>query len=190
MTPDRRTPTGAIGDMRPAVVLAVVLTALACSGGTAGRSPSPTTTPVSSSTVPPDARPTSGGCGQTQVYTGPVPDWLDAAAGHNVPAGRPYVIAAPAIAAGFLFAYPLRAGQSPYAGNKILWAVRTPRRGSVLEIDGHPLGSSQPTVHDSRPANSSPGEIYPDGVDVPSAGCWHLSLSWATGHAEIDLAYL
>jgi hypothetical protein len=120
---------------------------------------------------------------------GPVPAWLDQAAAHNVPSGLPYAIAVPAVAAGFIFGYPLRAGHPQNPANKVLWVVRTPRQGSTLEIDGHPLGQQQPTVHESMPANSGPGEIYPDGIDVPSAGCWQFTLRWATGSAEIDLEY-
>jgi hypothetical protein len=97
------------------------------------------------------------------------------------------VIASPATAGGFLFEFPLLAG--PKAANKILWAMRLPRSGSSLVLTAHPLGASAPVVTESRPDNSSPGEIYPDGLDVPSAGCWQVSLSWGGNHAEIDLNY-
>jgi hypothetical protein len=47
-----------------------------------------------------------------------------------------------------------------------------------------------PTVHEVRPADSGPGEIYPDGVDVPSAGCWQFDLQWANSHARVELNYV
>ena len=43
---------------------------------------------------------------------------------------------------------------------------------------------------DRRPANSGPGEIYPDGLDVPTAGCWRFDLRWANGRATVDLEYM
>jgi hypothetical protein len=158
-----------------------MLVVFACSGP----APSPAAVvPTSQS-----AQPAAGGCGGTQAQRGPVPAWVDAAAGHNVPNGLPYVTASPDVAAGFLFGYPLRAGHPQDRSNKVLWVVRTPRQGSNLQIDAHPLGAQQPVVHESRPAGSGPGEIYPDGIDVPTPGCWQLTLVWATGRAEVNLAY-
>ena len=58
-----------------------------------------------------------------------------------------------------------------------------------LAIDGVPLGKTGPVVHYSFPANSSPGEIYPSGVDVPEAGCWAFTLRFAGQTAQIELAY-
>ena len=72
--------------------------------------------------------------------------------------------------------------------NKILWVVGVQRTGD-LEIDGVPLGKTGPVVHYSFPANSSPGEIYPSGVDVPEAGCWAFTLRFAGQTAQIELAY-
>lgn len=98
--------------------------------------------------------------------------------------------ARPPDAAAFLFARPLRAGHPESPANKILWVVRGDRQGRPLQIDGHPLGAASPAVHDSQPANSGPGSIYPSLIDVPSAGCRQFTLHWATGSAEIDLAYV
>ena len=116
------------------------------------------------------AKPTDGGCG-------------------NAPSGVPYAVARPATAAGFIFGYPLH---MPSAGigysNKILWVVGVQRTGD-LAIDGVPLGKTGPVVHYSFPANSSPGEIYPSGVDVPEAGCWAFTLRFAGQTAQIELAY-
>ena len=74
--------------------------------------------------------------------------------------------------------------------NKILWVVRTPRQGSQLVVDGHPLGGTEPQVHLTQPANSGPGEIYPSIVDVPSAGCWQFDLQWAHSHVQVELNYI
>jgi hypothetical protein len=108
----------------------------------------------------------------------------------STPDGLPYVVAAPATAAGFIFGSPLRAGHPTNPDNKILWVVRTPRDGASLQITVRPVASAAPVLHEEVPANSGPGEIYPDGVDVPTAGCWHFTLRWRTGHAELDLWYV
>lgn len=39
--------------------------------------------------------------------------------------------------------------------------MRTPRNNGPLTIVAHPLGASTPFVRETRPADSSPGEIYP-----------------------------
>jgi hypothetical protein len=169
--------------MRVAIASGLAVVLVACSA--------PAATRVSSSATP--AVPTTDsadGCGSTAVLKGGIPDWLDAAGGHNNPTFLRYVIGHPPLVAGFLFSDPLRAGhaQNPY--NKVLWVVRTSRGGSDLTIDGHPLGAVSPKVHEVRPADSGPGEIYPDGVDVPSAGCWQFDLRWANSHAQVELNYV
>jgi hypothetical protein len=169
--------------MRSLAIVAVSALALACSGA-GGRASSASAV----TTSPPKAQPTSGGCGRTQAQVGAVPAWLEVAAGRAPQ--LPYVVAVPDSAAGFLFARPLRAGHPENPSNKILWVVRTPRRGSTLEVDGRPLGAAGPTVHQSQPADSSPGEIYPSIVDVPDPGCWRFTLRWATGRVEVDLDYV
>jgi hypothetical protein len=171
--------------MRNAVWLLVLLV-VACSGETA--TVPPTRSPVSKLPTP-SAAVVDGGCGSTQVVKGNVPKWLDEAGGHNNPNGAPYVIATPAIAAGFIFGYPLRAGHPESPSNKILWVVGMPRNGSALEITGHPIDAASPTIKLVQPANSSPGDIYPSAVDVPQAGCWHFDLAWAGHHAVVELIY-
>jgi hypothetical protein len=98
-------------------------------------------------------------------------------------------MAHPALAGGFLFGYPLRAGHPDNPSNKILWAVRTPQQGAPLVLDAHPLGAQSPQVRYTRAADSGPGEIYPSIIDVPLPGCWVVSLSWATGKATVELEY-
>jgi len=171
--------------MRAALATITSLLVIGCSGqATARPTPSSTTATTAAATVGTD------GCGVTAVMRGGVPAWLDEAGGHNNPTGLRYVIGHPALVAGFLFSDPLRAGHPENPSNKVLWVVRTPRDRSPLTIDGHPLGATSPTVHETRPADSGPGEIYPDGVDVPSAGCWQFDLRWAHSHAQVELNYI
>ena len=174
--------------MRAAITTVIALALATCAGQALTR---PTALPTRASETPAATTTTAAdGCGSTAVLKGSIPDWLEAAGGHNNPTSLRYVIAHPPLVAGFLFSDPLRAGHHENPSNKILWVVRTPRDGSQLIVDGHPLGAALPTVHEARPADSSPGEIYPDGVDVPSAGCWQFDLRWATSHAQVELNYV
>ncbi|HET7421196.1 MAG TPA: hypothetical protein VFL27_12515 [Candidatus Dormibacteraeota bacterium] len=125
-------------------------------------------------------------CGATGVYRGgALPDWATV----NAPADLPYVVATPGLAVGYLFTYPLQAGDA--ANTKILWYVATPRDGFPLNATGHPVGATAPTAQFSKAADSFPGEIYPSGPTVPSAGCWHFTLTWHGGdrQAEVDLLF-
>ena len=167
--------------MRAAVATITSLLLIACSGQAR---PTPWSTPAATLTAG------AAGCGSTAVLRGGIPDWLETAGGHNNPTFLRYVIGHPALVAGFLFSDPLRAGHPENPSNKVLWVVRMPRDGSLLTIDGHPLGATSPTVHETRPADSGPGEIYPDGVDVPSAGCWQFDLRWAHSQAQVELNYI
>lgn len=163
---------------RAALVAGVALMVVACSGPparTADASASP-------SQAAPSASIPGGGCGNTPIHKGGIPSW----ATENAPASLPYVVATPDIAMGYLFTNPLRTGPD---ANKILWYVRTPRNGSALTAVGHPLGRSSPTARFSSDDNSGPGEIYPSGPTVPTAGCWHFTLSWHGNVAAVDLLF-
>lgn len=167
--------------MRSGAIVCMAALLVACSSQASARS-APSSSPAAQPSV------VSTGCGSTPVLHGGIPTWLDDAGGHNIPGFLNYVIAHPPLTAGFLFSYPLRAGHPENPSNKVLWVVRTARNGPLI-IDGHPLGAQTPTVHDERPDNSSPGQIYPDGTDVPIAGCWQFDLRWANSHVQVELGY-
>jgi hypothetical protein len=94
-------------------------------------------------------------------------------------------------AVGYLFGYPLRAVNSDgTSDNKILWYVRLPRDGNPLHIEARPGGQQAPVVQSVHPSGASPGEIYPSFVDVPTPGCWHVTLSWGPHTDTVDLQYL
>ena len=146
--------------------------------------PTPFTVPIGP-TPPIGASEVAGGCGETPVYTGGrLPDWALV----NAPR-LPYVIGRPGTVIGYLFTPRLTAGDA--ANNKILWYVATPRDRQPLIADGHPLEAAAPTAHFTKPADSFPGEIYPSGPTVPSAGCWRFTLTWLGGseRADVDLAF-
>jgi hypothetical protein len=139
----------------------------------------------------PLAHPVPGGCGSTTVYEGGPPQWLvDAAGGADAPSTLPYLSSASGLIGGFIFGYPLRAGRHGDPANKILWAVATARNGSPLDIEGHRQGTTSPAVTYGFPDNASPGEIYPSIVDVPLPGCWSFTLSWGSGEAQVQLAFV
>ena len=171
-------------------LLVAALTVPACTQAPEPSLAAPSLLATASSTPQPSAAVViPGGCGVTELLRGGVPAWLDEAGAHNNPDRLPYAVAAPPIAAGFLFGYPLRAGHPDNPANKILWVVARPRDGSALTISAHPIGRAAPLVTTIQPANSSPGEIYPSIVDVPEPGCWHLDLAWAGQQASVELEY-
>jgi hypothetical protein len=150
---------------RTAAVLVTALVIVAC-----GSSPHPPAM-------------TAGGCSTATLPSGSGPAW---AAHSNPPTFLPYAIGAHQTAAAFIFGYPLRAGAPTNPANKILWIVRTP--GSGLTIRATPLRSPTPVVT-VRVNDSAGPETYPSYVNVPTPGCWHLTVRWR-GHTDsIDLSY-
>lgn len=173
--------------MRRCVVVLVAAMLAGCSSAATSATP-----PKPSPSAQPSAQAAQvlpGGCGSTKLLLGGIPAWVDEAGAHNNPSGLPYVLASPTNAAGFIFGNPLTASRRQGPANKILWVVGVPRKGSALEITGHPIDAPTPAVHVTQPANSSPGEIYPTDIDVPKAGCWHFELAWAGNQTSVDLLY-
>jgi hypothetical protein len=126
-------------------------------------------------------------CAPAPIEHGAPPSWSAAAWSSSSPDFRvPYALASGDTAGAFFFADPLRAGHPKNPSNKVLWIVAAPRNGHPLRIVARRPDSSQ-TVRMQLPADSGPGEIYPSGVDLPSAGCWKLSLAWGAHRASIDV---
>ncbi len=114
------------------------------------------------------------------------PAWATSAA----PIGIPAAVSANGLVSATIFANPLHApARTSGATNKILWVVKLPREGQPLEITATPLDHNGPAVTVNEPANSSPGEIYPSIIDVPTPGCWRLTLAWAGHRGTVDLRY-
>ena len=134
----------------------------------------------------------AGGCGTTAVRRGGIPAWTKPAfadSGGSEGFDVPYSVADHGNAVAVLFAHPLRAGHPSNPFNKVLWIMRLPRHGSPLTIRATPVSGGGRTVHATFPADSEPGEIYPSYVNVPRAGCWHVTLRWAHHTDSIDLRY-
>jgi hypothetical protein len=146
----------------------------ACGGST-------TTTPSTGATV------AAAACVPAPVHTGAPPGWTAAAWADSSPGFRiPYSLASGGAAAAFWFAPRLRAGHPDNPANKVLWIVRFPRNGHPLEITARRAGNAR-VVRLSEPADSSPGEIYPSYVDLPTPGCWRLQLAWGAHRATINV---
>jgi hypothetical protein len=135
------------------------------------------------------------GCGGTAVYNSEAdndafPESLTKASGNNIPR-TPYAFARPATIAAFFFNYPLRLATPTISYNKVLWFVGTTRTGP-LEIDGHPLGATSPTVRYSIPIEPNyigSGQLYFSQINAPSAGCWQFTLTWAGQRAEMEIEF-
>ena len=139
-----------------------------------------------STAVPEGAHAVGGGCGRTRLYTGASPTWTASA---GPPVGLVGATAEHGDVAAVLFGYPLRAGHPQDRANKILWIVREPRDGSELTLIGHRLGTDHPSVTYHQPDDSSPGEIYPSIIDVPTPGCWQFTVAWHGHTDEIEIPY-
>ena len=159
--------------MRAALAIITALLGIGCSGQAAAR-PTPSSTPAATLSAG------AAGCGSTAVLRGGIPDWLETAGGHNNPTSLRYVIGHPALVAGFLFSDPLRAGHPENPSNKVLWVVRMPRDGSPLTIDGHPLGATAPTVHETDRRIQAQARFTPTASMCPARDAGSLTCAGRT----------
>jgi hypothetical protein len=114
--------------------------------------------------------------------TAALPTW--ARAGFSPPYNdSKYVTSNSGNMVGVLFGDPLRAGTPgpTQRQNKILWVARDSTVGPMT-IDAELVGSTE-LVHLGQVP------IGPSYVDVPNAGCWHLTLHLATGDDSVDIVY-
>jgi hypothetical protein len=138
------------------------------------------TTPTNPSTTAP-APPKEAKCSY-RPSTAALPTW--ARAGFSPPYNEwKHVTSKSGNMVGVLFGDPLRAGTpGPTEDqNKILWVARDPTVGPMT-IDAQLVGSDEGVQLGHVP-------IGPSYVDVPHAGCWHLTLHLATGDDSIDIVY-
>jgi hypothetical protein len=134
--------------------------------------------PAASGTAPVAAPPSA--C--RPLETGPLPEW--ARTGFTQPDGNPFARSSNGSMVAVVFANPLVSPPLPDRGNKILWVAQeqsVPARNLV--ITGTLEGATTSTTVDLQ---APPGPSY---VDVPAAGCWHLTLTWGTHTDSIDLRW-
>jgi hypothetical protein len=132
-----------------------------------------------------EGRPSAArGC-RSAVSTGALPAWARAGFFGPQPPRVPHVLGTHGRIVAILFGGTLHAPPSPDLRNKILWVSPTggeePLRIDATRADGR--------AHARRVIADGPGPSY---VDLPSAGCWRLVLSWGAAGTErdsLDLAY-
>jgi hypothetical protein len=149
--------------------------AIACVVGLAG-----CTAAVSDKNSAQPPEPAAGAC-RSAVKTGDLPDW--ARGGFSPGASVPYVLGDGGDIVAVLLGDPLHAPPLPGKESKILWVAR-------VGTDPAPTGQPTNLAIEARLANSDlvvtrevAGGPGPSIVDLPQAGCWNLSLSWA-GHKD------
>lgn len=125
-------------------------------------------------------------CAAPSKATDDVPDW---AASAGSLAGIAHQVSPDGNVVAFIFGNPLRAGAPTGRQNKVLWVVRQPRGGQPLAITATLPPTDFRVVRARVPAGSSPGEIYPSTINVPTPGCWHFTLAWNGHRSSMDLAY-
>jgi hypothetical protein len=117
---------------------------------------------------------------------GVLPAW--ARGGFSDPKQRiPHVLGRSQRIVAILFGYPLLSPPSPRRSNKILWVARRTPSTSPLKIRAQRMsGSSTLGAPVRRKVSGGPG---PSIVNLPSPGCWRLSLHWSGRVDSLDLRY-
>ena len=116
-----------------------------------------------------------------------LPTW--ARAGFTSPRPRmPYVLGEAGKIAAIQWADPLVSPPSARYNNKILWVSRRPTTpGSDLQISAQKVvGNIRVGRPVRRTVTGGPG---PSIINLPSAGCWQLTLRWSGRRDTLDLRY-
>jgi hypothetical protein len=138
---------------------------------------------ASASARPPKASPRA--C-HSSVDHGVLPSW--AHTGFSDPRPRlPHVVGRANEIAALVFGYPLSAPPREDS-NKILWVSRRAVKPlSDLRIHAQLMRGrtrvGRPVV---RVVDGGPG---PSGINLPSAGCWRMTLQWSGRADQLDLEY-
>ncbi|MEA2161308.1 MAG: hypothetical protein QOD66_3688 [Solirubrobacteraceae bacterium] len=128
----------------------------------------------------------AGPC-QARVRHDVLPLWLRG--GFTGPDPRvPYAVGSHGSVGAVVFGWPLHSPPLPNRNNKILWVPRRyPKtvapfwiRLQLMQGD-HAVGAPIRKI-----ISTGPG---PSIVDVPTAGCWRLTLSWSGRRDTLDLDY-
>ena len=140
-----------------------------------------------------------GGCGKTEMYQGPSPEWAQAIARGGIPGGGApshFAIGRPPIAVVYPITLPLISGNATERfgrGNKVLWALKGVKAGQAVSLDAYRLGDAVPSVHYdlAPPTDTNYGGAWEgSGPNVPTPGCWTLIVSWGDARSAVDLTYV
>jgi hypothetical protein len=159
--------------------VAVVVVAAACS--TPASVPPPPGAVPSPGAVASTASASATACA-ADVAAAPLPGW--ARNGFAPPdQAVPYVVGERGTILGVLFGQPLSAPPASDRNNKILWVTRDTHLAGPLTITAALDGT---TTVATREIPDGPG---PSLVDLPTPGCWQLTLAWP-GHVDrVTVAY-
>ena len=122
------------------------------------------------------------------VRRGALPSW--ARGGFSDPVPRmPHAVGRSREIAAIVFGDPLLSPPSQRRNNKILWVSRRPAADpSDLRILAQRMRRRQNVGEPAhRVVAGGPG---PSIIDLPSAGCWRLTLSWSGRKDTLDLRYV
>ena len=125
-------------------------------------------------------------CGSA-VQQGTLPVW--ARGGFHPPTQRiPHAFGRSGAIVAILFAYPLQAPPPVTHNNKILWVSRVPVNSlTSLRISAQRMnGTRLLGTPVQRSVRGGPG---PSIINLPTPGCWRLSLRWAGRTDSLDLQY-
>jgi hypothetical protein len=158
-----------------AVLSLLLVGATLCSCGAASEEPRPAPIPT--------PMPLPGVDCATSVRTGPLPEWARGGFTGDGSSFR-HVEGLHGLVVGVLFGYPLSSPPRPDRANKILWVARQPVEAR-LTISARRDGSGPPV---EREVGFGGGQSI---VDLPSAGCWRLTLTWGDHLTDVvDLPYV
>jgi hypothetical protein len=121
------------------------------------------------------------------LQKGVLPVW--ARTGFSDPLPRmPHVLGRAGRIVAIEFGYPLLSPPSEKRANKILWVSRLPWTGyKNLYVRAQQMqGARRLGEPVSRLIRGGPGPSY---LNLPAAGCWRLTLSWAGRSDSLDLRY-
>ena len=115
------------------------------------------------------------------VVTSALPPWARAGFSPNA-YGKPHVTGASGDIIGVLFTDPLRSPPASGRNNRILWVAKNPGSGPLL-IRAHLERSDQVAT---RTVAGGPGLSI---IDMPTPGCWQLTLTWSAHTDTTALPY-
>lgn len=168
----------------------ILLAVLAAAGCTSTQAPGPAKPPatITSSAASPGPVPQAAAAGAcpAAITPRPLPTW--ARPGFTPPTvAMPYVMGAQENIVAILWAEhdPLRAPPLADRSNKILWVSRLGLQPTdPLQIRATLSGTGR-TV--TREVTGGPG---PSIINLPTAGCWSLNLSWSGHQDHLELRYV
>jgi len=125
------------------------------------------------------------GC-RAQIEDGVLPTWARTGFSDARPR-MPYALGGSGRIAAILWG-PLDSPPAANVNNKILWVSRVPvRPGSDLKIQAQRMdGTDRLGDPVTRTVTGGPG---PSIINLPSPGCWRLTLRWSGWTDHIDLQY-